>query len=113
MRENFKNIVKIVFSKVTLIIVTIHWMLTILAVYERGGLYQLFHFTYEPWLFQIIFTLNLPTVIIADFFVSGMAFIDKDKPILSVVILIICITFQWTMIGSFIKYAFFNEKNHK
>lgn len=109
-----KNIIKTLhenlFSKVTFFTVAIHWMLVILAVYERGGLSYRFHFFYEPILFKIIVLLNLPTLIISDSFVSGNAFIDETHLLRGTLILILSITAQWLIIGCVIKQIFFNKK---
>ena len=105
----FTNTANIIFSKVTFLTVTIHWLFVLLAVYDRGGLYYSFHFYYEPISFKLISVLNLPTIMVADFVIRGHPFIDADNPARSIVLLALSITFQWTMIGSFIKYAFFNK----
>ena len=113
MKNYFKNAARIVFSKITLLTVVIHWIFVSLAIYERDGLYHLFHFTYEPLLFQVIIMLNFPTGIVADLFLPGNPFINNDHPRLSILMLITSVTFQWTVIGSFIKYLLFSDKKHK
>lgn len=110
MKGIIKMLRETIFNRVTLFTVLIHWILVIIAFYERGWSRDI-HFTYEPWVSLIILLLDLPAITIAESISIPLnTLIQENYPLNGVLVFVLIISAQWLMIGCMIKQLFLHRK---
>lgn len=121
MLKSFKCFIKLLATSRTVqIVVVVHWLLLIVALIQKGGIDLEPTLSTirapEPFLFQILFLLNLPAIFVALVppiifgFLANLLpssallmFNDWQSYVLLYLLFIICISFQWALIGYLIE----------
>jgi hypothetical protein len=103
MNSFFLKMWRLFFNKVSLMILTCQWFFLVVSFLLRPMWNAPLHFYYEPWIFWIMFLLNLPALAISEWVCMPInALIDKDFPLYGTFTYIILISLQWILIGVFI-----------
>ena len=105
--------IKILFTNwIGLSSVFVNFVLAVWGVFEKGGYYNIFHWYYEPIQIKILFCLNLPSILIAEFFNEVIfAPAAQNRTSVSVsnsemLLIVIFSIFQWLVFGYICKLIF-------
>jgi hypothetical protein len=93
----------------------LHLILLIYGFYERGNIYEEFHFNNEPLIFQVLIFLNIPaffltlvailliSLVLTPIFLTFGRFSGSDTDYLFLSFLFLFAQFQWMSIGYWIE----------
>lgn len=94
-----KTLKEIFTNKFAYLLVLIHLILCVIAIYQRGGLNTFFHFVYEPILFQIIFLLDIFCVLLTDNLFAASNFVFTKDIGNQILIIFALASIQWFIVG--------------
>ena len=105
--------IKILFTNwIGLSTVFANFVLAVWGVFEKGGYYNIFQWYYETFKIKILFCLNLPSILIAEFFNEVVfATVAQNRSSVSIsnfemLLIVIFSIFQWLVFGYICKLIF-------
>lgn len=90
------------FSRVSLFLIAVHWLLFMIAILFRGSWGAPIHFFYEPALLKLLLLIDFPSIAFAEALGLYISNSGDALTFLEIATLIGFPTIQWMIVGSMI-----------